>query len=236
EWQIVGKTVRGASHLRNSLPNQDYIDWLPNSGHGLTSGSRVILAISDGHGSPKYFRSDRGAKLAVQTALKEMEQFLREPGDPSTIKRLLDEQLPKKLVHSWRERVNSDLAENPIVTKQWNELAERESPAAVTIVQANQVLAYGATLLLVLVTEDYISYLQLGDGDILTISEKRTVSRPLPSDSRLIANETTSLCSHDAWKDFRVHFQALPGSSPPPALIMLSTDGYSNSFRDPDGF
>ena len=96
-------------------------------------------------------------------------------------------------------------------------------------------LAYGATLLAVVVAESFILYLQLGDGDILVVSEAGEVSRaPLPTDERLFANETTSLCLRDAWREFRSHFQVISASSP--ALILVSTDGYGNSFRDEAGF
>jgi hypothetical protein len=97
------------------------------------------------------------------------------------------------------------------------------------------IFAYGATLLVVLVVEPFILYLQLGDGDILTVSEAGEVGKaPLPADERLFANETTSLCTRDSWRDFRAHFQVISGS--PPALILVSSDGYDNSFRDEAGF
>ena len=54
------------------------------------------------------------------------------------------------------------------------------------------------------------------------------------ANDRLLGNETTSLCAPEAWRDFRVSFQLLRQSHP--ALILLSTDGYPNSFRDESGF
>ena len=95
-------------------------------------------------------------------------------------------------------------------------------------------LAYGSTLLCVLLTSEYIIYAQLGDGDILTVSKDGEVNRPILKDERLMANETTSLCLPKAWDDFRVAFQPINGAVP--ALVMLSSDGYSNSFRDEAGF
>ena len=56
----------------------------------------------------------------------------------------------------------------------------------------------------------------------------------MPKDERLIANETTSLCSDQAWNEVRVKFQALAGA--PPALILAATDGYANSYRDEASF
>jgi hypothetical protein len=60
----------------------------------------------------------------------------------------------------------------------------------------------------------------------------------MPADARLFANETTSLSSPSAEADFRVAVRPLadapPGSRP--AIVLLSTDGYANSFRDEAAF
>jgi protein phosphatase 2C-like protein len=56
----------------------------------------------------------------------------------------------------------------------------------------------------------------------------------MPTDAGLIANETTSLCQVDAARNFRVRFQVFEQA--PPALILLATDGYPNSFAKPEGF
>jgi hypothetical protein len=86
----------------------------------------------------------------------------------------------------------------------------------------------------VAVTESFALYLQLGDGEILNVSEAGEVVSVLAKDERLFANETTSLCTPDAENNFRV--RVLPLSGEPPALILLSTDGYVNSFSDSAGF
>jgi hypothetical protein len=95
-------------------------------------------------------------------------------------------------------------------------------------------LAYGATLLAVLVADAFILFLQLGDGDILVVSETGEVSQALIRDPRLMANETTSLCMTDAWREVRMRFLARYGK--PPALIVVSTDGYANSFVNEAAF
>ncbi|MFM7713741.1 MAG: protein phosphatase 2C domain-containing protein, partial [Microcystis sp.] len=59
KWRCIGESVKGASHVRSGLPNQDAIRWFPESGIGLP----LILAVSDGHGSAKSFRSDRGSRF-----------------------------------------------------------------------------------------------------------------------------------------------------------------------------
>ena len=94
---------------------------------------------------------------------------------------------------------------------------------------------YGATVLAALLAPEFHLYIQLGDGDMLTVSQKGEVARPpFPADSQLIANYTTSLCSRDAWRFVRIHFQ--PIVEMPPDLVMLTTDGYANSFADNAAF
>jgi serine/threonine protein phosphatase PrpC len=232
-WRVIGKSVRGASHNRSGLPNQDAIYWTPESGNELP----LILAVSDGHGSNKCFRSDVGSTTAVQTATKVLKELL--DGQPdlenlSAIKRTAEERLPQALVREWKSVVEEHLRANPFKDEEWAKLAEKDGPAARATIEADPVLAYGATLLTALVANNFIVYLQLGDGEIVTVSESSEVIQPLPKDERLIANETTSLCGPNAWRDFRFGFEGL-GSSPP-ALIMLSTDGYPNSFQDEQGF
>ena len=49
----------------------------------------------------------------------------------------------------------------------------------------------------------------------------------------MIANETTSLCSPDAWRHVRTYLQ--PVHAAEPQLVLLATDGYANSFVDQGG-
>ncbi len=234
EWRIVGASVRGASHLRSGLPNQDAIRWLPESGSGLP----LVLAVSDGHGSAKCFRSDEGSRLAVETATEIVQEFLDTLSGSlslSAIKRWVEENMPREIVRRWRNSVADHLSVNPLMIAELDKLEVQRDAEKRRQIVMEPVFAYGATLLVVVMTDSFIFYLQLGDGDILTVSEAGKVSRaPLPTDERLFANETTSLCGRDAWREFRTHFQVISGSLP--ALTLVSSDGYGNSFRDDTGF
>lgn len=224
-WQVVGQTVRGAAHERNGLPNQDAICWLPTAGHG----SSAVLAVADGHGSPRYPRSHTGARLAVETAVRLIDDFTGSQSDVdnlSLIKDATQEWLPRALVRNWAEAVAADLQTEPLSETELFLLGPGSS--------RELSIAYGTTLIVTAVTDRFILYLQLGDGDILCVSQSGEVTRPLSKDDRLFGNETTSLCANEAWRDFRVQFQPLTQS--PPALVLLSTDGYPNSFRDESGF
>lgn len=223
EWRVVGRSVRGATHERNGLPNQDAIHWLPVSGRG----SSAVLAVADGHGSARYSRSHIGAALAVEQGVQLIDEFINSQADVdnlSLIKHATEEWLPRTLVRNWSEAVNEHLKTEPL------------TPDELSVVGVESWVAYGATLLLAAVTERFVLYLQLGDGEILTVNDRGDVSRPMTKDERLFGNETTSLCASDAWRDFRVNFQPLHATQSHPALILLSTDGYPNSFRDESGF
>lgn len=233
-WQVIGKSVRGAAHVRSGLPNQDAIGWFPAAG----IGPPLLLVVSDGHGGARYFRSDVGARLAIEAVVTVVEEFLRnsrEVQNLSIAKRWAEEKLPHEIVRRWRDAVADHLTSTPIGAGDWEWLDTAEGTSRRRQVALEPVVAYGATLLGVLVTESYILHIQLGDGDIVTVSTSGEVMRPpVPGDERLIANETTSLCMRESWRDFRLFFQVLSGSAP--ALILVSTDGLSNSFRDESAF
>lgn len=233
QWRAIGQSVRGASHVRSGLPNQDAIHWQPQSG----DGPPLIVAVSDGHGSPKSFRSEVGSQFAVEQAVAIIQELVS--GQPaslnlSVVKRAAEERLPQEIVRRWQEAVDAHLRAHPFKPEELDALETKQGGAARDTVVNNPHLAYGATILGILVTETYILYLQLGDGDILAVMPDSTITRPVPGDERLFANQTTSLCSHDAWRDVRLRFQTLYGVLP--ALILISSDGYANSFVNDDEF
>ncbi len=74
EWRTIGETVPGASHVRAAIPNQDAILQTRESGRTLP----LIISVSDGHGSPKCFRSNYGSRFAVKKAAQIVGEFLDE--------------------------------------------------------------------------------------------------------------------------------------------------------------
>jgi serine/threonine protein phosphatase PrpC len=243
-WEVHGVTVRGASHERTGLPNQDTWTWEATSSKGGTS---LVLAVADGHGNAKSFRSDMGAKFAVKVATETLREFadaFASQGNLGVVERAMESDLPQEIVKRWQEMVNEHCTGNPFTETELGVI----TPDDRKLVGETSLVAYGATLVAVLLTDRFIGYLQLGDGDILVVSEKGEVSRPLPPDERLMANETTSLCSvgssggkrrpaagpTGAWVDFRIKLAHT--TTTPPVLILVSTDGYANSFRSDADF
>ena len=113
QWQVIGKSVRGASHIRSGKPNQDAILWGPPSGFG----PQLILALSDGHGSAKSFRSEYGAEFAIKACIEECSVLLHgQDGPPnlSVIKRTATEHLPQRIVRRWKELVDKHLFDHPV--------------------------------------------------------------------------------------------------------------------------
>jgi hypothetical protein len=232
QWRIIGHSSRGASHLQSGLPNQDAIGfWLPESG----AGPPAILAIADGHGSAQHFRSADGARMAVETANALLLQFSRAHSGESSLADLqaAASELPRIILETWRASVSAHLAAKPFRDEEFERLGEKEAEARAEISQ-NPLIAYGATLLAVLITASYALYMQIGDGDVLFVDDTGATSRPVPPDPRLIANQTTSLCQMEAQRDFRLHIESPLVHTP--ALVLVSTDGYANSFASDADF
>jgi serine/threonine protein phosphatase PrpC len=229
-WRVLGESIRGASHIAHGQPNQDVIQWWQSAGD-----LPLIIAVADGHGSARSFRSQMGAQIAVEVAIGTMRNFLDDQTDNlalSTIKDLAEDRLSYELTRVWKDRVETQIAQNPFGVDDLEKL--KGNGKGFQSVEVNPWLAYGTTIMSVLVTDTFIVYLQLGDGDILTVSAQAEVARPFLKDGRFLANETTSLCMSDADQEVRIGFaETVTGC---PALILLCTDGYSNSFRDDENF
>lgn len=227
-WQTICCSVRGSSHIRGGLPNQDCVGTDENLSDGY-----IAVAVSDGHGSAKTFRSDRGSKFAVREALKVLKQVVqslpRENGLSSKLIKLAIQEFPQVLIKNWRDSVWSDYASDPFTELELSTLSEKESESAAQKVMSNPHYAYGATLLAAVVTKEFVVVAQVGDGDILFIYDKEDVYCPIPQDERLLANETTSLC--DAVASWNMTVKVIPFHSSLPRAILLATDGYSNSYR-----
>jgi len=223
KWEVIGASERGASHRRNGMPNQDA--WTCDKGAG---GVPIIVAVADGHGSARAFRSDKGAWLAVRVALDVAYPLLEGKRKADDVRMALVDRFPRELVKNWLEAVEGEARSVPFTSDEAAKVAAAGSATSSGATKAYPVSAYGTTLLVALITDQFMAFVQNGDGDILVVDTDGTVHRPMAEDVRLIGNETTSLSSPEAWRDFRTSFLRLRGD--PPALVMLSTDGYANSF------
>ena len=232
-WRVTGATVRGAIHVRRGRPNQDAIAWLAPE----ASNDPCILAIADGHGAPLHFRSHRGSRFAVRSAVAVLRRFARSnvaTDNRSAVHGMPPETLARELVQAWKAQVSADIARRPLAEWELDEIADRVPSASIDRLDADPMLAYGSTLIAALILPDSVLYLQLGDGDIHVLRDEDASSHsPLPHDPLLLGDQTTSLCSPDSWRHVQMCIQPVDAKSP--SCVMLSTDGYANSFVDAKG-
>lgn len=211
---VLTESVRGASHFRNGLPNQDATAYYQAEAGAVP----VIVAVADGHGSVRCTHSHLGARFAVEAAIESVQAVLGSPALTLSQIRMLAETLPKTMSRCWRDKVDSYI----------NDYLRIE--AAIK----NPYLPFGSTLLVVCILKECTLYWQIGDGDIAVINADDSLTGPIPHDARLLGNDTTSLCSKNAPADFRFAF--LPFVDDYPKAVFLASDGYKNSFKHSEGF
>ena len=230
------KSVQGASHIRKEereeniaigrkFPCQDksfseYVaaDSSHKTGYWLT-------VVCDGHGGAPYFRSERGAELAIESIQKILPERIDYIAENLTKENILSV-VPSFLI-TWRDTIVSDIAQNPITETEYKFL-EMDDVHAAERYKAGEDLhsIYGATFLCFVSAENFWFALQIGDGDIAVHSEKGFFM-PVPEDERNFLNQTTSLCDNDAENEFRVAFGVQNIDA-----VLCSTDGIANSFAN----
>lgn len=213
KWSVAGNSIRGFTHIKQDKPCQDaiYAEQLENG---------AVIVVADGHGSARCTYSEDGSKIAVDITSNILKDLYSNHSRQDIIAK--DDTL-SELLKSIEKRWKND------VEKYHNE-SRREN-----LDKEQLYIKYGTTLLGVLVTPEFIFCLQLGDGDIMVVTKERQVKFAIKKDSNLIGNETTSLCSHNSWKEIKTKIKYL-NDEEPPVLILVSTDGYYNSFISVDEF
>ncbi len=219
QWSAITASVRGSSHERSGKPNQDSVRVQQVTGPipGL------IASVCDGHGGDRYVRSDIGSLYGVEVACEVGRLALTDLGDSPAAEQIVDRlsgHFATQIVSEWTRRVNDHVSANPFTA------AERQ--VAGPSLDGAPTVAYGATLLMAVFGPTWVGLLQIGDGDVITVTGDR-VDSPVPGDTRLVANETTSLCLPLAAADSRC--SAIVGELP--SLVTMTSDGYANSFASP---
>jgi hypothetical protein len=212
-WQVFTATERGAVHQASGLPNQDAVAAVPIGPYG------AIVAVADGHGHSRHFRSARGARLAVTVACRaahDLAARLVGLAGASQAEGEIRGVLVPGIVGPWRDAVHEDVAAEPFTA---GEDAVRGDDDAT--------IAYGTTLLIALAWGEWLLLTQIGDGDILGIRPDGTALLPVPGDPQLDGRHTTSLCTAGAERSFRV--AAVDTARTPLLGALLATDGYGNA-------
>jgi len=228
KWKAAGESVRGAKHVSSNTLNQDALRIWPEDG----AGPPLILAVADGHGEISHFRSNIGSQLAVDAAIEESLSFIKQLEDnKTTIRELMKDaqnNLPRNIWRNWRDKVSEHIIASPTPQTEYIAVEMEKGIEKKREIALNPIIAYGTTLLIGIITREFLVSVQLGDGAIIFVNEEGEVDSLEKTSSREIGDETNSLCQSDAWRRFNVNFMVLKDSFP--ALVLLATDGYTKSY------
>ena len=223
---------QGASHKRKGLVCQD------SAFSRFKSNDRYAIAIvSDGHGGKNYFRSDRGSRLAVETAYKSVRGFMENFMKPTSSKDLLSElcsnpdkfmrQLEANILYHWLEKTADDYRCNPFTEAELALMDDDFRRKYESAPDKRYVKAYGATLIAVVIMPGQFWFgLHIGDGKCVAYHPDGTFCQPLPWDDKCFLNVTTSLCDENPLPEFRHCFH----TEWFPTAIFVGSDGIDDCF------
>lgn len=220
-WRAVVASAIGAHHVNAGLAYEDACAVRPTSGHRRPTPV-LAVAVADGHGHARHFRSARGAEIAVRIATQVATDAAAEDATPDALRQSLRTHIGPDLVSGWRRAVAADLAGDPPSAI---ELSAAGLTAAATDEQ--KIYGYGATVILALATEDWLLCAQIGDGDAFAVTASGRALRLVPDDPRLDGWRTTSLCQPDALDSMR--FGAIKVRGSDIVAVVLATDGFGNA-------
>jgi len=216
-WQVITGSALGAAHRASGLPNQDAVA-------SRDGPAGVVVAIADGHGHVRHFRSADGAALAVDVACRVASQAAAGlaadvTGDKEAER--AGQELARAVVSDWRSAVADQLGVRPYTVEE-QFILDRSADTPV--------IPYGSTLLVAVIAAQWLVCAQIGDGDMLAVRPDGSSFAPVAGDDRLDGRRTTSLCQPDALASFRTGAHDL--RQVPLAALLLATDGYGNAQAD----
>lgn len=213
----------GLSHINNGMKCEDY-------SLSFADDSLSVAVICDGHGDKNCFRSAIGAKTGCEIAVKKARQFQQYILNNTDCENLdfdiLLRELEEDIVNIWRQSVLSDAKENPFTEEELSPLSANVQE----IYRNDQRMekAYGCTLILAVVMQDYWYALQIGDGKCVAIYDDGVYIEPIPADEEnCVGNRSTSICGSHALEDFRHYWSQIK-----PLAVYVSSDGIEESFDE----
>lgn len=222
--QVFGTSVQGASHIRSGRECQDSLKKV------VRDSGAVILAVADGHGSDSCPYSKTGSFAAVNVFCKIMDDYLETyTGQQEMLftflKREGDTKIAQEIDAEWKRRVLRLHAK-----------CKREIPMQEDGSKDKEAVyrLYGSTLLGLVITEEFLFAFQLGDGDIMKVSEAGIYNVIEPD--KILGTETHSLSKAESWKKAITLIRRREEKEKRPVMYMLSSDGLANSYRDDGEF
>lgn len=231
------KSVQGANHIAWGRPCED-----ASGSYANPEKHYYVAAVSDGHGADECYRADKGSKIAVEIAMKNLqelaEKMTRTPEQEArfyqdilggaryqqmTMRHLTD------VIHAeWVDRVREDLQTNVPTEEELAPLQEKKKKNYAQTDRPEQV--YGCTLMAALWMQKCLLLIHQGDGRCDVFYTDGMVNQPIPWDSRCVGTQTTSMCDDDAEPSFRSCVIDL--QKKPVMACYLGCDGVEDAYRD----
>ncbi len=240
--QALSHYCRGESHLASGKPCQDCATAV------VVDDGCALAVVSDGHGGERYFRSDEGSKLLVDITTKAVTAFANDGGGPEPYRFFTSSEVKdsndfvpevvnnrlrwlfSSIIAQWNEAISSHAAVTPLTDWEIEHVDEKYRQEFLQGDTLEKI--YGCTLMCYLQAPGYWLAFQIGDGKLLTLSEKDGMlawDQPVPWDDRCFLNKTTSICDSAALDEFRYCF-CNDGSFPLAAF--LGSDGIDDTYGD----
>lgn len=221
---IFGTSVQGASHIRSEIECQDSCKTI------ICDDGTIIMAVADGHGSKNCPYSKTGASIAVNVFCKIMSEYVTHfAGTSGTLLTYLNREGDTKVAQAidaeWKRRVYINHRDNK------REVSLDENGKKIMSQVYSQ---YGTTLLGLMLTDEFIFAFQIGDGDIVFISDDGF--EPVIKGDKILGVETHSLSKTDAWKKAITVVRRVDICKKLPFMFLMSTDGFANSYKNDNEF
>lgn len=221
---VFGESVQGASHVRNGRECQDSLKKVEKD------ENTVILAVADGHGSDSCPYSKTGSYVAVNVFCKILGDYLETyAGQPKMLltflKREGDTKVAQAIDAEWKRRIlkiHANCKREVISDAEGNK--DKESIYKM----------YGSTLLGLVITNEFLFAFQLGDGDIVKVSD--TGVQNIIEADKILGTETHSLSKAESWRKAITFTKKEEEDERESVMYMLSSDGLANSFKNDDEF
>ena len=214
-------SILGYSHEHCDNPKD-----IEDASRCVLTDDYAIVAVADGHGGDKYFRSGYGSKIAVDSAITKLEEFLKNEEyiamllNPNITTKKTEEiftQIEKSILSLWNEKILLDF--NSISLDQYKNLK-------IDNTEFNSYY-YGTTLLFGCLSKNFSYISQIGDGQITIFNSDLVIQNPIKKDEKINFGLTTSLCDLDAINEFHHKFYKNNINA-----IVLGTDGLVDSFSE----
>lgn len=220
-------TETGYNHTRINKVCEDASDFYDDE-------KMHICVVADGHGSDNYPRTEFGSKFAVDAAIKNVIEFVNTAEKSQVINDAENNfermnQLAKSILRSWYESVEEDYNKKPFTEKELEKVSDKYKKRYLSenIEERKVEKAYGCTLIIYVITDDYSFGMQIGDGKCVLIDENGQFLEPIPWDDDCQLNVTTSICDDDAIDEFRFYI-----SDKMPTAVFICSDGIDDSYAN----